>query len=158
VGQGTQELGFRNEVNVLFDCKPAVPVTLEILDDDGKTPVTAHFVIRDAQRRVHPSQTKRLAPDFFFHEQVYRHSGETVSLPPASTRLLTAAAGIPRVEKKITVPEAAVAGQQPHKETFKLHRWIDLSQRGWYSGDHHVHAAGCAHYEAPEEGVTPGRT
>ena len=27
--------------------------------------------------------------------------------------------------------------------------------RGWYSGDHHIHAAGCAHYESPTEGVTP---
>ncbi|MFO0907871.1 MAG: CehA/McbA family metallohydrolase [Isosphaeraceae bacterium] len=26
----------------------------------------------------------------------------------------------------------------------------------WFSGDHHVHAAGCAHYESPTEGVTPG--
>ncbi len=26
---------------------------------------------------------------------------------------------------------------------------------GWYSGDHHVHAAGCAHYESPTEGVSP---
>ena len=26
---------------------------------------------------------------------------------------------------------------------------------GWYSGDHHVHAAGCSHYESPEEGVQP---
>jgi hypothetical protein len=26
---------------------------------------------------------------------------------------------------------------------------------GWYSGDHHVHAAGCLHYESPTEGVLP---
>ena len=26
---------------------------------------------------------------------------------------------------------------------------------GWYSGDHHIHAAGCAHYERPTEGVYP---
>jgi len=26
---------------------------------------------------------------------------------------------------------------------------------GWYSADHHVHAAGCSHYESPEEGVKP---
>ena len=25
----------------------------------------------------------------------------------------------------------------------------------WFSGDHHVHAAGCAHYESPTEGVKP---
>ena len=47
VGQGTQDLGFRNELNVLFDCQPAVKVGLEVLDDDGKTPVTGQFVFRD---------------------------------------------------------------------------------------------------------------
>ena len=26
---------------------------------------------------------------------------------------------------------------------------------GWYSGDHHIHAAGCSHYEAPTQGVLP---
>ena len=44
VGQGTQDLGFRNEVNVLFDCEPAVEVMLDVLDDDGK-PTTGQFVI-----------------------------------------------------------------------------------------------------------------
>src|SRR5207245_886548 len=36
VGQGTQDLGFRNEINILFASEPAVRVTLEIADDDGK--------------------------------------------------------------------------------------------------------------------------
>src|SRR5262249_37075525 len=36
VGQGTQDLGFRGEVPVLFDIKPAVPVKLSITDFDGK--------------------------------------------------------------------------------------------------------------------------
>ena len=37
----------------------------------------------------------------------------------------------------------------------KLRRWIDPAAFGWYSGDHHVHAAGCSHYENPTEGVGP---
>ncbi len=37
----------------------------------------------------------------------------------------------------------------------RLERWIDLPRMGWYSGDHHVHAAGCLHYESPTEGVLP---
>jgi len=32
-------------------------------------------------------------------------------------------------------------------------RWIDPAQFGWWSGDHHIHAAGCAHYVKPTEGV-----
>jgi hypothetical protein len=38
---------------------------------------------------------------------------------------------------------------------FQLERWIDPSKSGWYSGDHHVHAAGCSHYMNPTEGVEP---
>ena len=37
----------------------------------------------------------------------------------------------------------------------KLTRWTHPATRGWFSGDHHVHAAGCAHYDSPTEGVTP---
>jgi hypothetical protein len=37
----------------------------------------------------------------------------------------------------------------------KLERWINPREFGLYSGDHHIHAAGCAHYEIPTEGITP---
>jgi len=37
----------------------------------------------------------------------------------------------------------------------QLKRWIDPSKWGWYSGDTHIHAGGCAHYERPTEGVSP---
>ena len=37
----------------------------------------------------------------------------------------------------------------------RLERWIDPSSRGFFSGDHHIHAAGCAHYTSPTEGVEP---
>ena len=43
----------------------------------------------------------------------------------------------------------------PIEITFQLARWIDPAKLGWYSGDHHIHAAGCAHYEKPTEGVYP---
>lgn len=150
VGQGTQDLGFRNEVNILFTCQPAVELLLEVLDDDG-TPTTGWFVITDSRGRVYPSRARRLAPDFFFHDQVYRHSGESVHLPPG-TYQVTYGRGPEYLvlQRQITVPDA-----KEHKETFQLKRWIKVADFGWYSGDHHVHAAGCAHYEAPSEGVTP---
>ena len=79
VGQGTQDIGFRNDLPVLFTCLPARDVTLRVTDERGK-PAIASFVIKDAQGRVYPSQTKRLAPDFGFHPQVYRADGETIKL------------------------------------------------------------------------------
>ena len=44
---------------------------------------------------------------------------------------------------------------RPEELAFKLLRWIDPSLDGWYSGDHHIHSAGCAHYDNPTEGVRP---
>jgi len=64
VGAGTQDIGFRGEVPVLFDVQPAQQVRLRILDFDG-TPTTARLEFRDDHGHVFPSQVKRLAPDFF---------------------------------------------------------------------------------------------
>jgi hypothetical protein len=54
------------------------------------------------------------------------------------------------IEREITVPASPT-----HQENFRLERWIKLADHGWFSGDHHIHAAGCAHYESPTAGVTP---
>ena len=62
VGQGTQDIGFRNDVDMLFTLRPSVDVTLRVKDVDGK-PTTASFLIRDGAGRTYPSQAKRLAPD-----------------------------------------------------------------------------------------------
>lgn len=150
IGQGTQDIGFRSEVPILFNCVPAVKVTLEVLDFDGK-PTTAAFIIRDTLNRVYPSRGRRLAPDFFFHNQIYRHNGESVLLPPGEYTVEYTRGPEYKVKTQIvTVPNA-----ETHQETFHLERWIHIAAEGWRSGDHHVHAAGCSHYESPTEGVTP---
>ena len=150
VGQGTQDLGFRSDVDILFTCEPAVAETLEVLDDDG-TPTMASFLFRDARGRVYPAQSRRLAPDFFFHPQIYRRSGESVLLAPGTyTVKYTRGPEYLTQTRTIAVPRSAA-----NRESFRLKRWADLAKLGWYSGDHHVHAAGCAHYESPTEGVRP---
>jgi len=37
----------------------------------------------------------------------------------------------------------------------RLKRWFNAADHGYYSGDHHIHAAGCAHYTSPSEGMPP---
>jgi hypothetical protein len=150
VGQGTQDLGFRSDVDILFACDPAVSVVLDVRDDDGR-PTMASFIFRDRMGRVYPSPSRRLAPDFFFHPQIYRQGGETVALPPGTYQVEFTRGPEYLVETRtIEVPKA-----RSHRESFLLKRWVDLAKLGWYSGDHHVHAAGCAHYESPTEGVKP---
>lgn len=151
VGQGTQDIGFRNAVPLLFHCKPAVAVALGIKDVDGE-PTTASFVIRDGRGRVYPNPARRLAPDFFFHNQIYRTDGEAVYLPPGDYEVRVSR-GPEYLEQihQLKVPE----GVASIKAEFQLKRWTHPAKRGWFSGDHHVHAAGCAHYDSPTEGVTP---
>ncbi|MCG6157758.1 CehA/McbA family metallohydrolase [Rubinisphaera margarita] len=151
VGQGTQDLGFRGEVPILFQCQPAVKVTFEVRDVDGE-PTMAAFEIYDALGRVYPNPARRLAPDFFFHNQIYREEGEHVFLPPGEYDIKVTRGPEYRVQqRKLTVAE-----DQPEQTArFELERWIHPAARHWYSGDHHVHAAGCAHYDSPTEGVMP---
>ncbi|GIX05388.1 MAG: hypothetical protein KatS3mg114_1257 [Planctomycetaceae bacterium] len=150
VGQGTQDIGFRQAVSILFDVQPAVEVVLEVKDTDG-SPTTAAFEIRDRWGRVYPNPARRLAPDFFFHHQIYRSHGESVFLPPGEyTVRVTRGPEYHPLQRTMIIPETA-----SHRESFALQRWIHPAARGWYSGDHHVHAAGCAHYDSPTEGVSP---
>jgi hypothetical protein len=150
IGQGTQDLGFRAETPVLFDIRPAIPVKLSILDHDG-TPTVGRLTFRDKANHVYPPQARRLAPDLFFQEQIYRNDGDVVLLPPGEFTMQYGRGPEYRLLKKtITVPAEGNA-----KIAVKLERWIEPALYGFYSGDHHVHAAGCAHYTSPTEGVMP---
>ena len=149
VGAGAGDVGFRNEMDVLFTIRPASKVTFRVTDENGN-PTVGSFVIRDEKNRIYPSQLKRLAPDFFFQQQVYRRDGEDVLLPSGEyTVEYTRGPEYLVKSAKLRVPGGPVTF------TAKLERWIDPSKLGWISGDHHIHAAGCSHYEKPTEGVYP---
>jgi hypothetical protein len=155
-GTKAQRVAETKPLAIDFESLPAVLVKLQVKDYHGQSqrdgrPVMASFIFRDKNGRVYPSQSRRLAPDFFFHAQIYRADGETVALQPGDyTVTYTRGPEYLVLNKQISVPQAAT-----HSEEFQLQRWVHPAEKGWYSGDHHVHAAGCAHYESPTEGVTP---
>ncbi len=150
VGQGSQDIGFRNDTDILFSSRPAMDIKLKVQDELGR-PTTASFIIRDAQGHVYPLQTKRLAPDFDFHPQIYRTDGEQIKLP-AGDYTVEVTRGPEYLTKRQPIK---IESGKPQTLSFKLERWIDLAKLGWYSGDHHIHAAGCLHYETPTQGVLP---
>jgi len=150
VGQGSQDIGFRNDVMIVFNALPARSITMRVKDEKGR-PAMASFVIRDRQNRIYPSPAKRLAPDFFFQPQIYRADGETLQLPAGYYTMQYS--GGPEYIPHTREFDASKAGSD--EISFQLDRWIDPSQYGWYSGDHHIHAAGCSHYMNPTEGVEP---
>ncbi len=139
--------GHSASVNVDVNAVESRKVTLRVRDENGK-PCTAAFVIEDADGRVFPAQAKRLAPDFFFHPQIYRADGEQLRLPDGvyTIRCSRGPESIPEV-RKLTVQGADT------DFAYQVKRWIDPSKRSWFSGDHHIHAAGCRHYANPTEGV-----
>lgn len=199
IGQGTQDIGFRSTINILFTILPSVKVTFNVKDDDGSA-TTASFTITDGVERIidrsatasksndidyrlttaqkefwqgripspdykipvrltgiYPLPSRRVAafdeyPDFFFQPQIYRADGEHVLLPPGKFKVRFTRGPEYQIQtNEITVPP----GVDSMNVSFHLKRWINMAKLGWYSGDHHVHAAGCSHYESPEEGVDP---
>ena len=150
VGQGTQDIGFRNELSVLFNARPAIPLRLAVRDENS-APTVAAFEIRDSLNRLYPNPLKRLAPDLFFQPQVYRQDGDTVQVP-AGRYTVTATMG-PEYLPQTKQIEVSKSGS--NSVSFAMRRWIDPAKFHWYSGDHHVHAAGCSHYQNPTEGVRP---
>ena len=106
---------------------------------------------------IYPLPSRRVAaydeyPDFFFQPQVYRSDGEHVQLPPGKYNV-TFTRGPEYITQKMQL--VVPPNVRSYEATFKLKRWINMAKLGWYSADHHVHAAGCSHYESPEEGVKP---
>lgn len=150
VGQGTQDIGFRNDISILFNATPTRNIKLAIKDEKGN-PTTASLTIHDRRDRLYPNPSKRTVPDFFFQPQVYRVNGESLSLPHGYYTLKSS--GGPEYIPQTT--EFNVDGKAPASLAIQLKRWIDPSQYGWYSGDPHIHAAGCSHYQKPTEGVNP---
>ena len=160
VGNGTQDLGFRAETPILFTVTPAVAVKLRVLDHDGR-PTIGRFEFTDKDGHVLPPQAKRVAPDLFFQKQIYRGDGEEVLLPPGTLTMFYGRGPEYRwMKREVTIAASNTAhgadGRSAQREiAVRLERWIDPSAHGFYSGDHHIHAAGCAHYTFPTEGVDP---
>lgn len=150
VGEGTQDLDGRNGALILFNCQPAHRLTLRVRDEQG-VPATAAFTIRDKLNRIYPNPSKRLAPDFFFEPQIYRVDGDQVPLA-AGEYEVTCWMG-PEYQPQTKRVMVKASGES--SVSFAMERWINPPALGWFSGDHHVHAAGCSHYQNPTQGVDP---
>ncbi len=150
VGQGTQDIGFRNDMLVVFDIAPTRSIPLRVSDENGESGV-ASFLFKDRQGRVYPNPSKRLEPDFPFQQHIYRFDGEDIRLP-AGYYTVEFGGG---PEFRTRTKEFPVDADGPTEIAARLERWINPGSYGWWSGDHHVHASGCAHYKNPTEGVGP---
>ncbi|GAA0963515.1 hypothetical protein GCM10009554_83030 [Kribbella koreensis] len=147
-----QRMGFESRpygAKIDFECLPARDIRFDLREPDGSSTVAA-VTVRDSQRRAYPSKAMRLAPDMFFHEHVYRATGEVIALPAGSYEI-TARRGPEYREVRVEVS----LSEDSEAVSIELDRWADPAARGYYSGDPHIHAGGCSHYSVPSEGVTP---
>jgi hypothetical protein len=136
-------------VNLTFECLPSYDVILSVLDTDGVGCMAA-LIIKDAAGRVYPLQGMRLAPGMFFHPQIYRGDGENMRLPDGECSVESK-----RGPEYLRDIQRVAIGPGQRRIEVHLKRWIDPAKWGWYSGDPHIHASGCAHYEQPTEGIAP---
>jgi hypothetical protein len=138
-------------ISVRFDVRPAREFMLDIKDDAGQ-PTTAALEITDDYGRIYPARGMRLVPDFFFQKQVYRADGETLRMPAGRYhfRFWRGPESIPE-HREVTIGDAP---RQPVL-SFRVRRWVDPAKLGWWSGDHHIHAGGCRHFDSPGQGVQP---
>lgn len=150
VGQGTQDIGFRSDLPILFTSLPTYPLEIDRITDESGEDLMASLIIKDLDGLIYPGQTNRVSPDLWFQPQVYRTSGDIIQVPEGSYTVtcLRGPEYIPQT-KNIDVNENGGS------LLFELNRWIDPSKHNYWSGDHHIHAAGCAHYIDPLEGVLP---
>ena len=149
VGQGTQDLGFRSELPILFESLPTYQLQFSVKDEKGEN-TRARFVIRNEEEHVFPGQLNRDPPDFWFHPQVYRATGESVRLPSGTYNIAFA-----RGPEYLTYETDVEIEEADVEKSFQLERWFDATTHNYWSGDHHIHAAGCAHYTDPSKGVHP---
>src|SRR5260370_42167451 len=123
---------------LVFKTLPTRPLRWWVRRDNADT-LMAGFQSRDALGRLYPNPAKRLAPDLFFQPQVYRANGDTI-LVPAGSYTVTSSMG---PEYHAQTKQVDVTATGPNEDSFPMQRWIDPPKYRWYSGDHHVHAAGC---------------
>ena len=138
-----------HSLEVKCEIAPTHPVHFSVVDSDG-SPCMGGFAIRDTVGRVYPAQPKRQAPDLFFQTQIYRESGETIRLPNGTYTVQCSHGPESVPETKTLVIRDAASTID-----YRVNRWIDTAKLGYWSGDHHIHAAGCLHYENPTQGIFP---
>jgi hypothetical protein len=129
-----------------------VPVLGSIVDDDTGQPIAARVYVRDRHGQwLHIQSAAEKGSAWPYSEQwvpmpdsVERHT--TVSADPFLVKL---PAGEYEIEiergkeyhplrETLEIPNAP-EDSRPLERTFRMRRWIDMSERGWYSGETHVH-------------------
>jgi hypothetical protein len=152
---GSNVLG---KLDLTITVAPRYPLQVKIVDGEGHATEAAVGLYSAGKRLVIPETALDFSAGGYYYQPVrYREGGNTRYWPggedfarcffvrggytielPAGTYRLIATKGpefLP-IDRSITI-----APGRPNEEKISLRRWIDMSARGWYSGDTHLHYA-----------------
>jgi hypothetical protein len=120
-------------------------LTGSVLDDQTGKPLAARLYIRSEQGDWHFATSADPAGKAIAYKKqrsdksVEMHTALPVhpfkaELPPGKYTLT-----VERGKEYLPVEQKVEIADKPVAVEIKLHRWIDMAERGWYSGDTHVH-------------------
>ena len=122
-------------------------VALQVADWDR--PVVSPLIVTDEADDSILRQRIRMSRTFSFSHKSTGHTAGRFVCRQSLHRI----GARPRVS--VHIADARCGPSTDPRLAVDLKRWINAPQLGWYPGDPHIHAAGCAHYEIPTQGVTP---
>ena len=123
-------------------------LTGQIVDSDSNEPIPARVHIRDENgdwhfcrslggAAVHYDKQPKNMPGSVEVHTTLSADPFVVELPAGTYEFR-----IERGKEYLPVTQSIVVGDQNEPLTFSLQRWINMADRGWYSGDTHVHRLG----------------
>ena len=129
------------------EAPPSQPVRAEVIDADTKKPIPARIYIKDEKGGWHfvkstdaeGSAVRYDKQNWFQSESQEFHT--TVSAHPFETKLPSGNYDwvVEHGKEYFPFTQRIEVKQAPIEISFPLKRWINMAERGWYSGDTHVH-------------------
>lgn len=150
-GRQAESLGRPAEAPTSADTESGLPggvpatVTVTVVDDATGSPTAARVRLANANGATAPLPTEAVAimygpndeaagygfqPDSSF----YVAGRFTVDLVPGAYTL-----SLSKGQEYVTQEHELVVGNAGLSRTFRMKRWINMPERGWYSADDHIH-------------------
>jgi hypothetical protein len=129
------------------DATAETSLTIEVIDADSGTPLPARVYLRGEDGEWHfPLSASADGSAVPYRKSAFVDAGivemhTTVSAQPFVARLGPSryTLSIERGNEYHPETREVAIGAEPVELTIRLKRWIDMAERGWYSGDTHVH-------------------
>ena len=147
VGQGTADLAYRSDLPVTFTASPSRRVSLRIEDENGR-PAIARLTMQGHRRSRLSRDVEATRPRSAVSAAGLSLRRRGRSYSPDGSYRITWSGG----PDYLTGTREIAIGERQRDEHRDSVGALDRSGRraAGIPGDHHVHAAGCSHYQDPD--------